>query len=441
MKYKILGFLSLVLLLIPGVSSAAPVDLGSLLKDVSIPSPVKIFSCAVVGSISRTNNVTNEVKYKISYMSNYSQLNTPYTIVGSVDRTTANLMVYQAGGVLSILKGEGYLSLQGSQENKFTYSIKDNPGVLLAATINGVKCTSKYFKTIPSLVLTAPALVDLNGIAINTSSLIATTSLNIDVPVQVPPAGVVLPVQAHSCKMLIEAASIDPDSILIGGAISFQNIKVGQYPYTVRGYRSDTPNNVTKYSGVYNAKLDTASGLAFGQEGKAFLFNYDSKVSTDSYIITATLGNIDCSAVIFPSHLAAAAVNNVAVVDAAVVATSSPDLVNGNDGNTGNGNNNGTVAEDNNTNANGVVVVGLSQEERQQGENLGLLSKTGDVGAQAAVQEKIEKEFGFVPAKGAEDPDQSKEAWTSSDYTLIGILGALLVTLISYIVMKYRGMM
>lgn len=422
MKNKLIGLLSLALLLVPATSFAAPIDIGSLFKDVSLPQPVKIFSCAVVGSISRTNNVTNEVKYKISYSSNYSQLNTPYTLSGTVDRTTANLTLYQAGGALSILKGEGYLSLQGSEENKFTYAIKDNPGVLLAATVNGVKCTSKYFKTIPPQVLIAPAVIDLKGIAINTSSLIATTSLNVDVPVQVSPAGVILPVQAHTCKMLVEAAPIDSDSILIGGAISFNNIKVGSYPYTVRGYRSDSPNNVTKYSGVYNAKLDTATGLAFGQEGKAFLFTYDSKVSTDSYIITATLGNIDCSAVIFPSHLAVSVVvpNNGGVVVAPDVSTSSP------------------IAVDNTTDANGVVAVGLSDDERQQGENLGLLSKTGDVQAQAAVQEKIEKETGFLPATGAQEPEQ---AWTSRDYTVAGLLGAIFVAIVGYIVMKYRGMM
>jgi hypothetical protein len=366
-------------------------------------------------------------------------MNGQYSVYGNVPRLPANQPLYQAAGAASFNKGTGYITIQGNVENSFTYPIKDNASITVRASLAGVQCTSKVFNTIPAPIAVVQPAINLNEININTSSLLATTSININVPVEVPPAGVILPPeQLHTCKMLIEAASIDPDSILIGGAISFQNIKVGQYPYTVRGYRSDTPNDVTKYSGMYNAKLDTASGLAFGQEGKAFLFNYDSKVSTDSYVITATLGNIDCSAVIFPSHLAAAAVNNVAVVDAAAVATSSADLVNGNDGNTGN--NNGTVAEDNNTNSNGVVVVGLSQEERQQGENLGLLSKTGDVGAQAAVQEKIEKETGLLPATGALESRES-EAWTSRDYTIAGLLGAILVALVSYVVMKYRGMM
>ncbi len=433
MKNKLIGLLSLALLLIPGMSFAATTTLGELIHIPvpDMPSLSHMLSCSVEGSISRPNGVSNKIIYKVYYKSSYSLMNGQYSVYGNVPRLPANQPLYQAAGAASFNKGTGYITIQGNVENSFTYPIKDNASITVRASLAGVQCTSKVFNTIPAPIAVVQPAINLNEININTSSLLATTSININVPVEVPPAGVILPPeQLHTCKMLIEAAPIDSDSILIGGAISFTNLKTGPYNYTVRGYRSDTPNNVTKYTGVYNAKLDTASGLAFGQEGKAFLFNYDSKVSTDSYIITATLGNIDCSAVIFPSRLAAQNMNAPApgaAGQASDAATSSPVA-------------DENVAIDNTTDANGVVAVGLSQEERQQGENLGLLSKTGDVEAQAAVQEKVEKETGLLPATGALESRES-EAWTSRDYTIAGLLGAILVALVSYVVMKYRGMM
>jgi hypothetical protein len=422
MKNRLIGFLSLLILLLPGVSFAATTTLGGL---IHIPAPeLPVFpsnrlTCSVEATISRPNSINNKVTYKVHYDSNYSLMNGQYTVYGNLPRLPANLPVYQAAGAASFNKGSGYITIQGNVENSFTYPIKDNASITLRASLAGVQCTSKVLNTIPAPVLSAQPSINLSDLSINTSSLGVTTSIHLDAPVQAQAADVILPAeQLHTCKMLVEAAAIDSDSILIGGAISFNNIKVGSYPYTVRGYRSDSPNNVTKYSGVYNAKLDTATGLAFGQDGKAFLFTYDSKVSTDSYIITATLGNIDCSAVIFPSHLASVSV----LPKDPDTATSSP------------------VQVDNSTDVNGVVAVGLTEEERQQAENIGLLSKSGDVQAQAAVQEKIEKETGLLPATGALE-SKDADAWTSRDYTIAGLLGAIFVALISYIVMKYRGMM
>lgn len=428
MKNKLIGLLSLALLLVPGMSFAATTTLGELIHIPvpDMPSLSHMLSCSVEGSISRPNAVSNKIIYKVHYKSSYSLMNGQYSVYGNVPRLPANQPLYQAAGAASFNKGTGYITIQGNVENSFTYPIKDNASITVRASLAGVQCASKIFNTIPAPISVVQPAINLNEININTSSLIATTSININVPVEVPPAGVILPPeQLHTCKMLIEAAPIDSDSILIGGAISFTNLKTGPYNYTVRGHRSDTPNNVTKYTGVYNAKLDTASGLAFGQEGKAFLFTYDSKVSTDSYIITATLGNIDCSAVIFPSRLAVTPINNGAAGQASDAATSSPAA-------------DENVAIDNTTDANGVVAVGLTDDERQQGENLGLLSKTGDVQAQAVVQEKIEKDTGFLPATGAQEPEQ---AWTSRDYTIAGLLGAILIALVGYGIMKYRGMM
>ncbi len=441
MKKAFLGVISAVLLLLPGVSFAATSTLGGLIH-IPVPEPIvfpsNVLTCSVEGSISRSNSINNKVTYKVHYNSNYSLMNGQYSVYGNVPRLPANQPVYQAAGAASFNKGTGYIIIQGNVENSFTYPIKDNASITVRASLAGVQCTSKVFNTIPAPIVIVPPSINLNDVSINTSSLIATTSINLDADVSVPPPGVILPPeQLHTCKMLIEAAPIDADSILIGGAISFQNIKVGSYPYTVRGYRNDTPNDVTKYTGVYNAKLDAASGLAFGQEGKAFLFTYNSKTSADSYIVTATLGNIDCSAVIFPSHLApvlpadvnGVSANNGSGVDANSPASSSIDANAAVSG----------VSGDTTTDVNGVVALGLSDADREQGQSLDLLNKTGDSQAQALAVENIEKNFGVSPATGSEEV--SAPSWTSRDYAFAGLLSAIFVAIVTYIVMKYRGMM
>lgn len=420
MLKKLLGLVFLGAILSPISTLAATSTLDGLIHipPPNLPSfPTNKVTCSVEGTISRPNSISNKVTYKVHYDSNYSLMNAQYTVYGNFPQLAANLFVYQSAGATSFSKGSDYISIQGNKENSFTYLIKDNPSITVRASLAGVQCTPKTFRTLPAPVLAAQPTLDLTDVTLNTTSLRVTSSVPLNIPVE-----------QHACKMLIEAASIDSDSILIGGAISVTNLKTGQYNYTVRGYRSDTPNNVTKYTGVYNAKLDTASALVFGQDGKAFLFTYDSKASTDSYIVSATLGNVDCSAVIFPSQRAAAPLardpNNEVIVQSPDASTSSP-----------------AVSENtNSSNINGVAVVGLSDEELQQGETLGLLSRTGDVQAQAVVQEKIEKETGFLPATGAiESKDDAP--WTSRDYTIAGLLGAIFVALVSYIVMKYRGMM
>lgn len=432
MKNKILGFLSLALLLIPATSFAATSSFAGL---IHIPDPPKLpmLTCSVQGSIKKTNNITNELTYYISYSSNYPKINAAYSVYGTVERVAANITIFQAAGATNFITGRANISINGNVLNTVSFPIKDNPGVTVSATLNGVKCAPKYFKTIPGVKIVDSAVnvqPDLNL----KPNVVGTSSVVVNVP-QVAPAPAPAPVQNHTCSMLIEAAPIDSDSILVGGAISFGNLKTGQYNYTVRGYRSDTPNDVTKYTGVYNAKLDTASGMVFGQDGKAFLFTYDSKVSTDAYIVTATLGNIDCSSVLFPSHLAAVVPENNGGSSSDVAGS-----VNGTTSSPISENAVSAAAQESTTDQNGVVAVGLTDEQRMQGENLGLLSKTGDAAAQAAVQEKIEKEMGFLPATGAVESKEDA-GWTSRDSVVAGLLGAIFVAIVTYIVMKYRGMM
>jgi hypothetical protein len=412
MKKHFFGFLLLISLLIPATSLAVSPILPDIHIDVPIFQAPRILTCSIDGTVKRVN-LLNEVSYKVQYTSNYSQMNVPYTVYGTADRVTTNLTLYQASGLVFVEKGQADLSLLGNGQNTFTFPIKDNPGITLRASVNGIQCASKYLKTIPAAILPIQPTLDLSNIQINTSSLSVTTSFSI-------------PLQNQTCKMLIEAAPIDTDSILIGGAIAFKNIKVGQYPYTVRGYRSDSPNNVTKYTGIYNAKLDTASGLAFGQEGKAFLFTYDSKVSTDSYIITATLGNVDCSAVVFPSHVSAVNQNSGSGVPAGDSSSSSS--VNGNIGENGGIMDNDPSSDPSTTDVNGVVAVGISQEDRVSGESLQLLAKTGDTLA-LAVAPKVQSYEG-----------DTVQRWTPRDSIIVGLLVAILASVVSYIVLKYRGL-
>lgn len=398
---------------VPAFALAAPLNLnlGNFFDVPPLQMP-KLLSCSVEGTIKRLDNETNQVSYSVKYTSNYAKFNAPYTVVGSVSHPTANISLYKSGGAISFSTGSGVLSLQGNTTNTFDFAIKNNPGVTVSVSVDGVKCASKYFKTLQPLLITPPK-INVTDFSINTSSLNVTTSINIP---QRPA------VQTQTCQMLIEAAPIDEDSILIGGAISFNNIKVGQYPYTVRGYRNDDPNNVTKYTGVYNAKLDTANGLAFGQEGKAFLFHYDSSAKTDAYIITATLGNVDCSAVLFPSHLAAADVLSVsssaALAQNEVTSSSSVNSVAE------------TMAFD------GVVALGLSEEDRQKGKDLELIEKTGEPKVALVVSDS--KQGNIINTVDADDRE-NKEIWNSRDYVIGGLLGAILISILSYIVLKYRG--
>ena len=273
---KLISLLVGVLAFVPSITLAAPISniqLNPIIIQPVISNIPKILTCSVESS-NKLVGLTNVVTYKVHFVSNYSKINAPYQVsLLSVTGGPLDIVLEGVGGSASVISGKGYLRIQGSTENTLSYTIQNHSKVRVAAKIDGVSCTTKTLNTIQAAVNRVDIVQPTITPQIN-PNIVVTTSIHLPV---VPPA--VEP--AYTCKMLIEAMAVDSDTILIGGAISFDHLKVGQYPYTVRGYRSDEPNNVTKFTGFHNAKLDTDNGLVFGQEGKAFLFTYDSKVKTD----------------------------------------------------------------------------------------------------------------------------------------------------------------
>lgn len=392
----------------------------------SLPPANPVLTCAVEGSIRRVNNVSNEITYKVYYNSNYEKINAKYSVVGSVDKTTHVSIVYQVGGAFSFPKGKGYATLQGSTEQKFTFPISGNPSVLVAATLDGVKCTAKNFKTIQPIRIIAPS-PQVPDLKLN-PNVSVTSSGNIQIPPadedDEAPAPVVA--QDHTCKVITEAMLKDSDSILIGAAIDFDNLKAGKYPYVVRGYKNDDPNNVTKYEGTYTSDGNN-NKYVLNSDGRGFLFNYDSQSANDGYVITATLGNIDCSAVLFPSPLKLQAQAGAGAQGSA----------GGSVGSQGSGSANpGTVAGSAQGQVVGsgeVAVVGQTEADAKQAADLNLIEEEA---ADDSDEEAADEEEYAEMAAGEDDSN-----WTAKDYTVVGLLGGIFAAIAVYIGMRYRGMM
>ena len=357
-------------------------------------------SCEVEGSVKKIDAKTNEVTYKIHYSSNYSRLNAKYQVLSSISYPTHVSIVHQAGGAASFDKGSGFIMQQGSVEQKFTFPIENAPGVTVTAKLDNVNCKAKFFKpvTTTSIISGIDLTPDLTLNLKPSLGVTGTIRLPENNDEQNPPADVV---ENHSCKVLAEGALKDNDTILIGAAIRFDQLKKGEYPYVVRGYKNDDPNNVKKYEGTYRADRDAEDGVVFDEGGKAFFFTFDSQNESDGYIISATLGSIDCDSVLFSSPLKPAQVAG---------ATSSP--ANDDDGD--------TIVR--------VEVVGLGQEEAEQAEELGLLKKT-----EAPEVQALEDEDEDIDEEGDEDD------WTSKDYAIGGLLAAILAVLATYTVLRYRN--
>lgn len=136
---------------------------------IHIPEPdmPKIFSCSVEGSNKRISNLSNQISYTIHYGSNYGKPGAAFSVVGSVERPTAVVNVYKLNGNTTVKSIEGDLYLSGRQENMFTFPIKNNPGVTLKATVDGIVCAPMYFKTIEPLAAISSSFgvkeVQLNG--------------------------------------------------------------------------------------------------------------------------------------------------------------------------------------------------------------------------------------------------------------------------------------
>jgi hypothetical protein len=150
---KKIQFLSVIALIgaifMPSLAFAvSPLD--GLIQAPVLEMP-KILLCTVEGSIKRTSNTTNQISYKVHYGSNYPKLGAAFSVVGSVEHPTAVVSVYKLSGNTMFKSTEGYLYFNGKQENTFTFPIKNNPGVNVRVTVDGVVCAPLFFKTIQPL--------------------------------------------------------------------------------------------------------------------------------------------------------------------------------------------------------------------------------------------------------------------------------------------------
>ena len=152
-------------ILFPAFALAGPLEGIQLGNPAPVPN---LMSCKVEGTIRQINQLSNEVLYKISYGSNYSKQTTNYSLYAKVQRPSALVTLYQTRGSAPMVSGVNkYFSFNGKQENSFRYAIKDNEGVTVTFTLDGIVCTPKYFKTVNALInVNQPALggnVQLNG--------------------------------------------------------------------------------------------------------------------------------------------------------------------------------------------------------------------------------------------------------------------------------------
>lgn len=154
---------------------------------IHIPEPEmpKIFSCSIEGSNKRISNISNQISYKIHYGSNYGKPGAAFSVVGTVERPTAVVNVYKLNGNTTVKSIEGDLYLSGRQENIFTFPIKNNPGVTLKATVDGIACAPMYFKTIEPLA----AISSSFGVPTIQLDPNATISQNVNIVPVVPSSG------------------------------------------------------------------------------------------------------------------------------------------------------------------------------------------------------------------------------------------------------------
>lgn len=302
-------------LFVPQVLWAGPLD--GLIEAPSFELP-KVLSCNVEGSIKRVNNTTNQISYKVHYGSSYKKENAAFTVFGTVQRPSSNISVYQLRGNTTVLSGEGFFTLNGKQENTFTFPIKDNPGVTLKATVNGVVCGSSYFKTIQPISL----ITSLPGFSLD---------VNLNSDAQVDPQ--------------LNGSPSQPK--VAGGAVSPSNAAID-------------PNGVV----IKKPQVGIDGGAAQG--------SVPSEGSAGAAVAAGGSVSVDGQA---------APLEGVAPQDAEVVSE-------------------GTVE--------GKTVV--------SGENV-------DEGEEVIFD------------------DQENTEWKAKDIAIVSLLGALLVSIVAYIVLKYRGLM
>lgn len=187
MKKFLVAFVTMSLVVFPGTALAVT---PSLQVDNPNPGvvqlPVLSLSCEVQGTVKALNSVSNEITYQVHYSANYGQnSDVNYEIRGVADLTTNLKTVYLASGSTSFKSGQGFFEIKGSTTQKFTFTSKGVPGVTLKATVKGVGCKEKFFKTVQYVVppIAAPTLKP--NLTIN-PNIIVTSSLGAPAPA---PAG------------------------------------------------------------------------------------------------------------------------------------------------------------------------------------------------------------------------------------------------------------
>lgn len=419
-----MGVVALVGSVLLPLSARAALDTGTIAEFIGDGLSNALngrITCSVEATSKLVGLTKNEVTYKLKYTSNYSQLNASYALqAGSPEK-----FLDEKKGAFSLVKGTNLyvpLTSVNGTERKFTYDIEGNPSVTIQANIKGTKCTTKVLTT------KKPAASNLNPSVIANSQ--ANTQFNGANMVQQPDivSGNAPVAQAHSCQVLAEAVKQDEDTLKIGGAIKFDNLAKGKIAYSIRGFLSNNPNQVKEYSGVYTNLNDGGSGVIVDQGQKGFVFLFDAKTPLDKYVVTATIGNVDCKLLYFASPIK--------------LQVNQPNL-------NGNLNVNGNVQQNNNSNGSDVASDnGGSSEvagESDVTQPVGIDSSTeADLQDLNLVGGKVTADNNDQQGKEAQNivvGDEAKENETREKmYLLYGALGTIVVAGGVYGVLRYKGM-
>lgn len=423
----------------PAVASTLGTSIGSAIGGSIGDALNTRVSCSVEATTKLVGLTQNQITYKVKYTSNVAKLNTSYNVqAGSPDN-----FLHQKGGSFSMIKGTAYVPLTppNTSEMKFTYAIAGNPSVEIQANVNGVRCTSKTVTTLQ------PANTQVSGSAVNSNQNNQINGANLNSQMAAPQ---VIPVQIqnHTCQVLAEAAKIDADSLQIGAVIKFDSaVKGNKYSYAVRGYLNSNPNVIKEYTGMYTAS--SQSGVVMNKDGKSFTFVFDAKSSADKYVISATLGNIDCKMVYFPSPITQNSVlvpvdngsnGQVNQGSGAVINSNGGVLVPSqnsgsgaaNNNNNGSSNGSGSVAGQAGSQGGVVTPVGLEPEEQAEASNLNLLAADDEEETTSTVMSDDEEETAV-----ADDMNVGREP----DYIMYALLGSIFLSIVAAIILKTKGMM
>lgn len=248
---------------------------------------VDTLNCSVEGSIRLMPSGQNEITYKIKYISNYSKPNAAYGVNATSRLPTriATLHLFSGKSNISLNEEGRYLSLAGASSKTFAFKTDGVDNVTVRATVDGVKCAEKTFRTLHLI-----RLIDINPDRIF-------KPLPFPKPELGPPA--ISPPQAKlSCSIYAEGFGKDDGSIAIGAVIDYKNIKKGSYSYAIRAASTGSAKQEQSYQGTYAAPADGA-GKIWARDGRGFAFTYKPQRADEKFTITARIADTDCASIIF----------------------------------------------------------------------------------------------------------------------------------------------